>query len=37
MAEACVVATPLKDAVEMDNSHLESYHASGKHGRAAYK
>jgi len=36
MAEACEVATPLKDAVEMDESYFGARRVRGKWGRGAY-
>ncbi|TCV90153.1 IS1595 family transposase [Sulfurirhabdus autotrophica] len=36
MAEACEVATPLKDAVEVDESYFGARRVRGKRGRGAY-
>lgn len=36
MAEDCEVATPLKDAVEVDESYFGAHRVRGKRGRGAY-
>ena len=36
MAEACELATPLKDAVEVDESYFGARRVRGKRGRGAY-
>lgn len=36
MAEDCEVSTPLKDAVEVDESYFGAHRVRGKRGRGAY-